>query len=277
MNCSAPNNRTAENYHSLLTAPGTELLTKKHCTLRATMNFKSWLMSHVTSESFYLYILYSWSYTNTAFCMNGESWGHNAVAYAFLCSSLLAGRVLGGVMYKAEGSFRLGVTKHNLNGAFLMMAVLHMGVAIITRYSVLIFLYFMIGLTASRIGASQNDGYKGSGRHQSHNSIFAASEVETEVHSKRKITMFMFSTLLSSLLYNTADASISFPAFYSCSFFSVLILAILLLNTISDRSLLRRICGYFTCRKTVIPRFSQIGESKSGFECLSNTAPQKGM
>ena len=173
-------------------------------------------------------------------------------------------------MYKAEGSFRLGVSKNNLNAAFLIMAALHMGVAITTRFSVHIALYFMIGLTASRIGASQNDGYKGSGRNQTHNSIFAASEIETEVHAKRKISLFMFSTLLSSLLYNTADASISFPAFYTSSFFSILILAILLLNTISDRSLLRRIYGYFTCRKTVIPRFSQIGKSKSGLEIFSN-------
>ena len=56
--------------------------------------------------------------------MNGESWGHTAVAYAFLCSSLFAGRILGGVMYKAEGSFRLGVSKNNLNAAFLIMALL---------------------------------------------------------------------------------------------------------------------------------------------------------
>ena len=229
-------------------------------------------MSHVTSENFYLYFLYSWSYTNTAFCMNGESWGHNAVAYSFLCSSLFAGRILGGFMYKAQGSFRLGFSKHNLNAAFLIMAVLYMGVAIITRYSMLIVLYFMIGLTASRIGASQNDGYKGSGKHQTHNSIFAASEIETEVHTKKIITMFMFSTLLSSLLYNTADASISFPAFYTCSFFSILTLAILLLNTVSDRTLLRQICGYFTCRKTVIPRFSQTGKCESGFDRLSTTA-----
>ena len=232
------------------------------------MNFKSWLMSHVTSESFYLYFLYSWSYTNTTFCMNGESWGHNAVAYAFLCSSLFAGRILGGVMYQAQGSLRLGFSKHNLNGAFLIMAVLYMGIAIITRYSVLFVIYFMIGLTASRIGVSQNDGYKVSGRQQTHNSIFTASEIETEVHAKRKITLFMFSTLLSSLLYNTADASISFPAFYTCSIFSILMLAILLLNTISDRSLLRRICGYFTCRKTVIPRFSQVGKRKLAFRIL---------
>ena len=228
-------------------------------------------MSHVTSESFYLYFLYSWSYTNTTFSMNGESWGHIAVAYAFLCSSLFAGRILGGVTYKAEGSFRLGVSKNNLNAAFLIMAALYMGVAITTRFSVHIALYFMIGLIASRIGSSQNDGYKGSGRNQTHNSIFAASEIETEVHAKRKISLFMFSTLLSSLLYNTADASISFPAFYTSSFFSILILAILLLNTISDRSLLRRIYGYFTCRKTVIPRFSQIGKSKYGLEIFSIT------
>ena len=57
-------------------------------------------------------------------------------------------------MYQAQGSLRLGFSKHNLNGAFLIMAVLYMGIAIITRYSVLIVLYFMIGLTASRIGVS---------------------------------------------------------------------------------------------------------------------------
>jgi hypothetical protein len=100
-------------------------------------------------------------------------------------------------------------------------------------------------------------------RQETHNSIFTSSEFETEVHAKRKIMMFMFSTLLSSLLYNTADASVSFPAFYTCSIFSMLMLAILLLNTFSDRSLLRRTCGYFSCKKTVIPRFSQTGKRTS--------------
>ena len=118
---------------------------------------------------------------------------------------------------------------------------------------------------------------RGCGRQQTHNSIFTECEIETEVHAKRKIMMFMFSTLPSSLLYNTADASTSFPAFYTCSVFSMLMLAILLLDTISDQSLLRRICGYFTCRKTVIPKFSQTGKRRSAFEGLLSTIRPPGM
>lgn len=225
------------------------------------MNFKSWLMSYVCSESFYIYYLYSWSYSYTSFCMKGESWGHNAVAYAFLTSSLFSGRVFGRVIYKTRSTFRLGVTKNNLNAAFLILAGLFIGVAVVTRYSVLVVLYFAIGFTASRVGASQDDGHsKISGRIQTYHTSSSARELDTELHAKMKILTFMFSTIFSSLLYNkTSDALVTFPAFYTSSIFSTVMVAIFMLNVFSDRSVLQRIFGYLPCRKVVIPKSRQVG------------------
>jgi hypothetical protein len=192
--------------------------------------------------------------------MKGESWGHNAVAYAFLTTSLFSGRVFGRVMYKTRSTFRLGVTKNNLNAAFLILASLFMGVAVITRYSVLIVLYFAIGFTASRVGASQDDGHsKISGRIQTYHTSSSARELDTELHAKMKILTFMFSTILSSLLYKTSDALVTFPAFYTSSVFSAVMVAIFMLNVFSDRSVLQTIYGYIPCRKVVIPKSRQVG------------------
>jgi hypothetical protein len=192
--------------------------------------------------------------------MKGESWGHNAVAYAFLTTSLLSGRVFGRVMYKTRSTFRLGVTKNNLNAAFLILASLFMGVAVVTRYSVLIALYFAIGFTASRVGASQDDGHsKISGRIQTYHTSSSARELDTELHAKMKILTFMFSTIFSSLLYKTSDALVTFPAFYTSSVFSAVMVAIFMLNVFSDRSVLQTIYGYTPCRKVVIPKSRQVG------------------
>jgi hypothetical protein len=192
--------------------------------------------------------------------MKGESWGHNAVAYAFLTTSLFSGRVFGRVMYKTRSTFRLGVTKNNLNAAFLILASLFMGVAVITRYSVLIVLYFAIGFTASRVGASQDDGHsKISGRIQTYHTSSSARELDTELHAKMKILTFMFSTIFSSLLYKTSDALVTFPAFYTSSVFSAVMVAIFMLNVFSDRSVLQTIYGYIPCRKVVIPKSRQVG------------------
>jgi hypothetical protein len=192
--------------------------------------------------------------------MKGESWGHNAVAYAFLTSSLFSGRVFGRVMYKTRSTFRLGVTKNNLNAAFLILAGLFMGVAVVTRYSLLIVLYFAIGFTASRVGASQDDGHsKISGRIQTYHTSGSARELDTELHAKMKILTFMFSTIFSSLLYKTSDALVTFPAFYTSSVFSAVMVATFMLNVFSDRSVLQRIYGYIPFRKVVIPKSRQVG------------------
>ena len=225
------------------------------------MNFKSWLMSCVCAESFYVYFLYTWSSTYTIFCMKGESWGHNTVAYAFLTSSLFTGRVFGRVMYKTRHSFRVGVTKNNLNTAFIILAALFFGVAVITRYMVLIVLYFFIGFTAARIGASQDDinSQESESNRQTYSTI-SSNDTETE-QARRKIVIFMFSSLISSLLYcDTNDASISFPAFYPCFNFSILLIGILLLNVLTDRSMLQRLFSYCPCRFTSIPSSRNIGK-----------------
>ena len=225
------------------------------------MNFKSWLMSCVCAESFYVYFLYTWSSTYTIFCMKGESWGHNTVAYAFLTSSLFTGRVFGRVMYKTRHSFRVGVTKNNLNTAFIILAALFFGVAVITRYMVLIVLYFFIGFTAARIGASQDDinSQESESNRQTYSTI-SSNDTETE-QARRKIVIFMFSSLISSLLYcDTNDASISFPAFYPCFNFSILLIGILLLNVLTDRSMLQRLYSYCPCRFTSIPSSRNIGK-----------------
>ena len=166
------------------------------------MNFKSWLMSYVCSESLYVYYLYAWSSTYIVFCMKGESWGHNTVAYAFLTSSLFLGRAIGRVIYKTRHAFRVGVTKNNLNVAFLMLALLFYGVAVITRYSVLLVLYFLIGFTAARVGASQDDGKKNETENSRQAFTAGSKELDTELLAKRKIAIFAFSTLLSSLMYS---------------------------------------------------------------------------
>lgn len=227
------------------------------------MNFKSWLMSYVCSESFYIYFLFTWSSSYTSFCMNGESWGHNVVAYAFLTSSLFTGRIIGRVIYKTRHSFHIGVTKNNLNAAFLILAALFLAVAVVTRYSVLIGLYFLIGFTAARIGASQDDGENKESESGNipRNIPSNSSELETEIHAKSKIAIFMFSTLVSSLLYNkTNDAAVSFPAYYTCSVFSMVLIGIFLLNILSDRSMLQRLYGYFPCKKTTIPKSRRVGK-----------------
>ena len=213
------------------------------------MNFKSWLMSHVCLESFYVYVLYSWSYSYVSFSMNDGSWGRSAVAYAFLTSTLFAGRIFGRVIYKSRSSFRLGVSKSNLNAAFLILSVLFLGIAIITRYSLLVGIYFAIGFTASRVGASQDDRHeKESGRHHITGS---ASDAEAGLSAKRQIATFMFLTLLSSLMFSdTSDASVAFPAFYVCSTYSGIMVAIFLLNVLSERLTLQQISGCLSCKKT---------------------------
>ena len=71
----------------------------------------------------------------------------------------------------------------------------------------------------------------------------------------------MFSSLISSLLYcDTNDASISFPAFYPCFNFSILLIGILLLNVLTDRSMLQRLYSYCPCRFTSIPSSRNIGK-----------------
>ena len=227
------------------------------------MNFKSWLMSYVCTECFYISFLFTWSSTYTAFCMTGESWGHTVVSYAFLTSSLFTGRIIGKVIYKTRHSFHIGVTKTNLNTAFLILAVLFLLIAVITRYSVLVILYFLVGFTAARVGASQDDDQDKESESSSstRNISTYSSELETEHLAKRKIAIFMFSTLVSSLLYNkTSDASVSFPAYYACSFFSVVLIGIFLLNVLSDRSMLQRLCRYLPCRRGVIPKSRRVGE-----------------
>ena len=224
------------------------------------MNFKSWLMSYVCSESLYVYYLYTWSSTYIVFCMKGESWGHNTVAYAFLTSSLFLGRAIGRVIYKTRHAFRVGVTKNNLNVAFLMLALLFYGVAVITRYSVLLVLYFLIGFTAARVGASQDDGKKNETENSRQTFTAGSKELDTELLAKRKIAIFAFSTLLSSLMYSsTIDASVTFPAYSTCSVFSILLLGIFLLNFLADRTMLQRLYSYVPCKLTSIPQSRRVG------------------
>lgn len=227
------------------------------------MNFKSWLMSYVCSESLYIYYMYAWSSTYIVFCMKGESWGHNTVAYAFLTSSLFAGRAIGRVIYKTRHSFHVGVTKSNLNCALLILASLFLGVAVITRYSVLLVLYFLIGFTAARVGASQDDGkFNEPETNRQTCSTNSSNELGTELHAKRKIAIFMFSTLFSSLMYKSPiDASVSFPAYSTCSIFSITLIGIFLLNFLTDRTMLQRLYSYIPCKLTTMPQSRRVGES----------------
>lgn len=227
------------------------------------MNFKSWLMSHVCLESFYIYVLYSWSYSYVSFSMNDGSWGRSAVAYAFLTSSLFTGRIFGRVIYKSRSSFRLGVSKNNLNVAFLILSSLFLGIAITTRYSLLIGIYFAIGFTASRVGASQDDRHdKESGQHQTHHITGSASDAEAGLSAKRQIATFMFLTLLSSLMFSdTSDASVAFPAFHVCSTYSAILVAIFLLNVLSERLTVQQLSGYLSCKKNS-QRSRQAGQHK---------------
>jgi hypothetical protein len=227
----------------------------------SNMNFKSWLMSYVCSECFYVYFLYAWTSTYVAFCMKEVTEGHNIMAYAFLTSALFTGRVLGRVIYKTRHTFRVGITKNNLNRAFILLIVLFMGVAITTRYSFLVLLYFMIGFTAARVGASQDDKPESMGQRQTYSSNTTASEMETEFQAKRKIVVFMFSTLFSSQLYQrTKDPTASFPAYQPNFVFSMVLIVILLLNVLSDRTILYWIYSCMPCKRTVISRSKKIGE-----------------
>lgn len=223
------------------------------------MNFKTRLLSYVCIESFYIYFLYTWTSTYTLFCLKGASWGHYVIGYACLISSLFLGSVFGRVIYKTRHTFRVGVTKNNLNGAFFLAALSFLLLAIITRYSLLICVYFIIGFVAARIGATQDVEPKEFSKTYSTNNT--ASELETELHAKRKITIFIFSSLCSSLLYNvTSDASVSFPA-YNCSlFFSMVVTGIFVLNVLSDRTMLHRIYSLLPCRKTPTFKSRRIGK-----------------
>ena len=223
------------------------------------------------TESILCYFLFPWTFTNVAYSLRGASLGHVAIAYSFLCSVLYAGRILGRAVFKSFGGGWIlkggpssgGGSEQQPLLSFLLLTVALKGIASVTRYSVLVCIYFSVGILAVKIGSYYEKCYglrssastfgiirqiavspQSSASASSSVSVSAASagDLETELYIKMKIVAFIFTTLLSSLLYgNVGDSSVAFPAASACSWLSAMCFGAFVLNVVSNRSLLQRI------------------------------------
>lgn len=218
------------------------------------------VLSYICMESFFIFFLYTWTSANISFSMKGSSWGHYIIAYAFLCSSLLSGLVIGRVIHDIKYSLKINSTKGSQNSTILTLAFLFFGIANITRYSILIILYFFIGLFAANINNIHDDLQKNIEKikhkeiHSSNNTV---KELEILVNTKKEILIFIFATLFSSILYSkTIDVYVSFPAFNPSFLLCIILLIKCILNYLSNRSNLQRFynCLPMFCRSRSMRR-----------------------
>ena len=213
------------------------------------------------TESILCYFLFPWTFTNVAYSLRGQSLGHVAIAYGFLCSILIAGRILGRAIFKSVSSSTSCMGYFGSNGmntenppllSLLLLSIVLRGMASVTRYSILVMLYFCMGILAVKIGAyyEKNYGFKSSVSTQgivrqiasSPSASASSADIETELYMKMKIIAFIFTTLLSSLLYGYVENStVSFPAHFACSWLSMLCFMVFVMNVLSNRTIMQRI------------------------------------
>ena len=241
------------------------------------------------TESILCYFLFPWTFTNVAYSLRGHSLGHVAIAYGFLCSILIAGRILGRAIFKSVGN------NSNCKGLFgsigtnaeqppllslLFLSMVLRGMACVTRYSILVMLYFCMGILAVKIGVyyEKNYGFKSSVSTQgivrqiasSPSTSVSSVDIETELYMKMKIIAFIFTTLLSSLLYGHVEYSTeSFPAYFACSWLSTLCFIVFIMNVLSNRTILQKIIRSWPINKLS----STLSSSSSSAQLLSLNHP----
>ena len=240
------------------------------------------------TESILCYFLFPWTFTNVAYSLRGQSLGHVAIAYGFLCSILIAGRILGRAIFKSMGNNNNCKGFFGSNGtsveqppllSLLLLSMVLRGMACVTRYSILVMLYFCMGILAVKIGVyyEKNYGFKSSVSTQgivrqiasSPSASVSSVDIETELYMKMKIIAFIFTTLLSSLLYGHIENSTeSFPAYFACSWLSTLCFIVFVVNVLSNRTIMQKII-----RSWPIQKLSSTLTSSSSAQPLSLKYP----